>query len=67
MPVLLKIYRNEGLRAWGAYNDGRYRHYLIDAQTAAASPSTSSIIPDSLITPENAKIYIALAIGALWL
>jgi hypothetical protein len=35
----------------------------MDAQTAAA-PSTS-IIPDSLITPDNTKIYIALAIGAL--
>ena len=53
----------EGLGAWGAYHDGRYRSYLMDAQTAAVTPSTS-IIPDSLITPDNAKIYITLAIGA---
>ena len=59
----LKIYRREGLGAWGAYNDGRYRQYLMDAQTAAA-PSTS-IIPDSLITSDNSNIYIVLAIGAL--
>ena len=59
----LAIYRREGLGAWGAYNDGRYRSYLMDAQTAAA-PSTS-IIPDSLITPDNATVYIVLAVGAL--
>ena len=56
----LAIYRREGLAAWGAYHDGRYTSYLMDAQIAAASPSVS-IIPDSLITPDNAKIYIALA------
>jgi hypothetical protein len=61
----LAIYRREGVTAWGSYTNGRYRSYLMDAQTAAASPATSSVIPESLITPDNAKIYIALAIGAL--
>ena len=58
------IYRREGLRAWGSYTDGRYRQYLT-AATAVPAASPHVIDFDELITPDNAKIYLALAIGAL--
>ena len=59
----LAIYRREGLRAWGSYTDGRYRQYLNAAPTATAGEAIS--LTDRLITQDNAKIYLAVAIGAL--
>jgi hypothetical protein len=60
----LAIYRREGLRAWGSYTDGRYRRYL--NPVAAMAPATQPAVTlDDYITPDNAKIYLALAIGAL--
>jgi hypothetical protein len=46
----------------GSCADRRYGSFLMNAENVAATPS---IIPDSLTTPENAKMHFALAIGAL--
>ena len=59
----LAIYRREGLRAWGSYTDGRYRQYFNAAPTAP--PGEVLSLTDRLITQDNAKIYLAVAIGAL--
>ena len=64
----LAIYRSQGLRAWGSYTDGRYRQYLTPATSAAATVGNVTDLfklPDSVLTPENAKVWIAVAIGAL--
>ena len=62
--ALQLYYQAGGFTPWGAYTNGSYRRYL-GADLGNYSAATSSIFPDSLITPENAKIYIAVAIGAL--
>lgn len=36
----LEIYRKQGIRAWGAYTDGRYRRYLSQSQAAYGSQPT---------------------------
>jgi hypothetical protein len=62
------IYRREGLRAWASYTDGRYRQYLTSETSAAATiESVTDLfkLPDSTFTPENAKVWIAVAVGAL--
>ena len=64
----LAIYRSQGLRAWGSYTDGRYRQYLTSATSAAATVGNVTDLfklPDSVLTPENAKVWIAVAVGAL--
>jgi hypothetical protein len=64
----LAIYRREGLRAWGSYTDGRYRQYLSSANSAAATVGNVGDLfklPDSMLTPDNAKVWIAVAVGAL--
>lgn len=40
--VAFEIYRQQGLRAWGAYTDGRYKKY-IPASQAAYQPGASSV------------------------
>jgi hypothetical protein len=55
----LAIYRMQGLRAWGAYTDGRYRRYLAASQAAAGGGSAGGGLPATLPAPSNSGIYIA--------
>jgi hypothetical protein len=40
----LRVFRLQGLRAWGSYTDGRYRQYMASSR-AAYGASPQSIIP----------------------
>ncbi len=45
----LQIYRQQGLRAWGSYTDGRYRQYLVGDETGQGTGSGSAAaVPASL-------------------
>lgn len=42
----VRIYRTQGLRAWGAYTDGRFRSYLKTAMSSAGAvvvPTSNSV------------------------
>lgn len=45
----LRIYKLQGLRAWGAYTDGRYKKYL--AQSQAAYSQNDETDPGSFVLP----------------
>jgi hypothetical protein len=65
----LRIYNLQGLNAWGAYYDNRYKKYLpasSAAYTGAALPSTTGA-PNEEPEENNNALIVALVIGALLL
>lgn len=61
----VRIYKLQGLRAWGAYTDGRYKKYLAASQAAAGTPA-SPIVDDISQTDVFAGISTTtLAVGLL--
>lgn len=61
----VRIYREQGLRAWGAYTDGRYRSYIA-AANAAASGGISPFAGTPLATGEmSATTKAVLMLGAV--
>jgi len=59
--VALQIYSTQGLRAWGAYTDGRYRKYVAQSQAAYAPNATPIPITTAA---ENASVdYTDSAVG----
>ncbi len=78
--VALQVYGQQGLRAWGAYTDGRYRKH-IPASQAAYSPNATpapvtvtaaestgepgSFYNDSPVGTENVTAKLLLGAGAL--
>ena len=76
-----EIYRQQGLRAWGAYRDGRYQQYIPQSQAAYMPNATpvvviaedgdelSAVYQDSMTSlPGSTRVLIGLGIGAalLW-
>ncbi len=56
--VALQIYGQQGLRAWGAYTDGRYRKYIAQSQ-AIYSPNatpTPVTVTDTSIAPSVPQV-----------
>ena len=52
--VALQIYRQQGLRAWGSYTDGRYRQYLAQSQAIVkASATRSGSQPPQAMPPQT--------------
>lgn len=47
---MIRIYRTEGLRAWGAYTDGRYKRYM---QGASANVYVPSVGSDPISAPSS--------------
>lgn len=47
LQVALKIYNQQGLRAWGAYTDGRYKTHLQAAQAAYSGNAAKPNLPVS--------------------
>lgn len=45
----LRVYKSQGLKAWGAYSDGRYKEHLAASEAAYnGTISTFSTSPDNL-------------------
>lgn len=74
----LAIYQAQGLRAWGAYTDGRYRQYMPQSERAYNSPASPAPIGFSgdgsfVDFPSEGPNIGAIALGAgallliLWL
>lgn len=46
----LDIYRRQGLRAWGAYTDGRYREHMAASEAAyRGGPAAADLAPQGLV------------------
>jgi len=58
----LRIYQSEGLRAWGAYQDNRYKKYLPEALTAYGKPATGAPNPQG---NNNDALVLILVLAAL--
>lgn len=54
--VALQIYRQQGMRAWGAYTDGRWRQskYLADSQAAYGGGTSSPVYTDGTFALDGA-------------
>ena len=52
---MARIYRTQGLRAWGAYTDGRYKRYMTGVI------ATGSPLPSSSAASDTSKIVLAVA------
>lgn len=73
--IALQIYGQQGLRAWGAYTDGRYRRHIAQSQAvyspnATPTPATanggsdSDVYQDSAVANDNTKTKILIVAGA---
>lgn len=47
---IMRIYRLQGLRAWGGYTDGGYKKYLAKAQQAYNGNTTTVNLPNGTVT-----------------
>lgn len=45
----LRIYKSQGLRAWGSYTDGRYKRFLSAADAAYSGSPSSLPAPDGKV------------------
>lgn len=62
----VRILKSQGLRAWGAYTDGRYKKYLAGSQAAYGSNNTGNYIdPNNQSSAETSTNTIAFVGGIL--
>lgn len=75
--VAFQIYGQQGLRAWGAYTDGRYKKYIPASQAAyqpgatpvlvSANTSNEEYTDSPVVEPINTGTKVVIGVSALLL